>query len=94
MLVRILGPIVVSPSRLIFIRKLEELTWLFWFFVCLFFFPNPIWFVKFYYIIEVAIELNESDMKKISFQQKRLQIAKRKFNVLANSVPRDQLVIS
>lgn len=84
----ILELIVVTLSHLIFISKLEEETWLF----C--FFSNPSWFLKFYYITEVAIELNTSDRKKISFQQKRPQIAKKKFNALANSVSRAQLVIS
>lgn len=81
----ILELIDVTLSHLIFISKLEEETWLF---------SNPSWFLKFYYIIEVAIELNTSDRKKISFQQKRLQIAKKKSNALANSVSRAQLVIS
>lgn len=81
----ILELIDVTLSHLIFISKLEEETWLF---------SNPSWFLEFYYIIEVAIELNTSDRKKISFQQKRLQIAKKKFNALANSVSRAQLVIS
>lgn len=81
----ILELIDVTLSHLIFISKLEEETWLF---------SNPSWFLKFYYIIEVAIELNTSDRTKISFQQKRLQIAKKKSNALANSVSRAQLVIS
>lgn len=65
--------------------KLEEETWLF---------SNLIWFLKFCYIIEVAIGLNRSDRKKISFQQKRQEMAKRKFHALADSISRVQIVIS
>lgn len=65
--------------------KLEEETWLF---------SNLKWFLKFYYIIQVAIGLNTSDRKKISFQKKRQQMAKKKFHALASSVSRVQIVIS
>lgn len=65
--------------------KLEEETWLF---------SNLNWFLKFYYITEVAIGLNTSDRKKISFKQKRQQMAKKNFHALANSIFRVQIVIS
>lgn len=65
--------------------KLEEETWLF---------SNLNWFLKFYCIIEVTIGLNTPDRKKISFQQKRQQMAKKKFHALAKSISRVQIAIS
>lgn len=65
--------------------KFEEETWLF---------SNLNWFLKFCYVIEVAFGLNTSDRKKTFFQQKRQEMAKKKFHALANSISRVQIAIS